>query len=102
MDQPDFTHYVTLINTYFDRFVQESDVCAKRGYPYLYQNQVLIVFFMLMQFRRIFQFKTQWKWLKSHPDWCKRLGFETIPHRTTIFWFYRNWWKYSGAEPQLT
>lgn len=84
MDQPDFTHYVTLINTYFDRFVQASTACAKRGHPYVYQNQVLIVFFMMMQFRRIFQFKTQWKWLKSHPDQCEQLGFATIPHRTSL------------------
>jgi hypothetical protein len=89
MDQPDFTDYVTLINTYFDRFVQESDACAQRGHPFVYQNQVLIVFFMMMQFRRIFQFKTQWKWLKSHPDWCERLGFETIPHRTTLSYRYK-------------
>lgn len=84
MDQPDFTHYVTLINTYFDRFVQASDACAKRGHPYVYQNQGLIVFFMMMQFRRIFQFKTQWKWLRSHPDQCEQLGFVSIPHRTTL------------------
>ena len=84
MDQPDFTHYVTLINTYFDRFVQTSDTCAKRGHPYVYQNQVLIVFFMMMQFRRIFQFKTQWKWLKSHPAQSEQLGLVTLPHRTTL------------------
>ena len=84
MDKPDFTHYVTLINTYFDRFVQESDACDKRGHPYVYQNQVLIMFFMVMQFRRIFQFKTQWNWLKSHPSKCEQLGFAKIPHRTTL------------------
>ena len=84
MDKPDFTHYVALINTYFDRFVQESDACTKRGHPYVYQNQVLIMFFMVMQFRRIFQFKTQWNWLKSHPAECEQLGFTKIPHRTTL------------------
>lgn len=89
MDQPDFTHYVTLINTYFDRFVQASDACAKRGHPYVYQNQVLIVFFMVMQFRRVFQFKTQWKWLRSHPDQCEQLGFASIPHRTTLSHRYK-------------
>lgn len=84
MDKPGFTHYVTLINTYFDRFVQKSDACTKRGHPYVYQNQVLIMFFMVMQFRRIFQFKTQWNWLKSHSAECGQLGFAKIPHRTTL------------------
>jgi hypothetical protein len=84
MDQPDFVDYVALINTYFDRFVQVSDACAQRGHPYVYQNQVLIVFFMMMQFLRIFQFQTQWKWSKSHPDQCNQLGLVTIPHRTTL------------------
>ncbi|MCP4527902.1 MAG: hypothetical protein GY833_18605 [Aestuariibacter sp.] len=84
MDQPDFTHYVTLIHTYCDRFAQQLVACAKRGRPYVYQQKVLIVFFMVMQLRRIFQFKTQWNWLKSHPDQREQLGFTSLPHRTTL------------------
>jgi hypothetical protein len=39
---------------------------------------------MLMQFRRIFKFKTQWRWLQEHPEWWALFGFEQLPHRTTF------------------
>jgi len=84
MDQPSFADYVALIHNHFDRFVQQSDACAKRGHPYIYQNQELIVFFMVMQARRIFEFKAQWRWLKVHPRACEQLGLTQVPHRTTL------------------
>ena len=89
MDEPALTDYVTLIYNLFERFVQQSDACAKRGHPYVYQNQSLIVFFMMMQFRRIYQFKTQWRWLKAHPERHELLGFKSVPHRTTLLRRYK-------------
>jgi hypothetical protein len=84
MDQPTFTDYVALIYNLFDEFVQQSDACTKRGRPYVYGNQVLIVFFMVMQYRRIFEFKAQRRWLETHLTEREQMGFATIPHRTTL------------------
>ena len=44
----------------------------------------MIIFFMLMQFRRIYEFKAQHRWLSAHPEVWVLLNLETIPHRTTL------------------
>jgi hypothetical protein len=44
----------------------------------------LIVFFVIMQCKRLFQFKAQWRWLTQHPDARQQLGFKTLPTRTTL------------------
>ena len=50
--------------------------------PTLYRE--MIIFFMLMQFRRIYEFKAQHRWLSAHPEVWVLLNLETIPHRTTL------------------
>lgn len=82
--KPTFDDYVALIYNRFEAFVQSSEEVAKLGKPYTYQNQSMIVFFMWMQFKKIYKFKTQWRWLKQHPNSLSVLGWETVPHRTTI------------------
>lgn len=44
----------------------------------------MIVFFMWMQFKRIYGFKTQWRWLKQHPEALDVLGWDRVPHRTSL------------------
>lgn len=83
-NQPTFSDYVALIYNRFDAFAQTSDAVSKVGHPWVYEQQCVIVFFMWMQFRRIFQFKTQWRWLKAHPEACQRLGWERVPDRSTL------------------
>lgn len=39
---------------------------------------------MLMQFRRIYEYKAQHRWLEAHPEIRVSLNFETVPHRTTL------------------
>jgi hypothetical protein len=56
---------------------------------YTYSHPMLIVFFVLMQSRRIFRFKAQRRWLEEHPDMVKQLGWSTIPHRITLARRYR-------------
>lgn len=56
---PTFNDYVALIYNRFEAFVQSSESVAKVGHPYVYQEQSLIVFFMWMQFKRIYHFKAQ-------------------------------------------
>jgi hypothetical protein len=84
MALPTFAHYVTLLFTLFDRFVQSQSARAHRGHPFVYQHQRLLVFFTLMHFRQIFHFKTQHRWLMRHLDYRQVLGLATVPHRTTL------------------
>ena len=85
MEKPTFTDYVTLIFNLFDQFIQESgpdlDWFSAR---YHYEHQTLIVFFITMQYRSIFEFKAQRRWLEEHPDKREQLGFKRVPHRTTL------------------
>jgi hypothetical protein len=84
MDKPTFADYVHLLHTLFDEFVRQRAAHAGRGHPFTYQHKVMMVFFVIMQFKRIFQFKTQHRWLSTHPDQQTELGFKGVPHRTTL------------------
>lgn len=83
---PTLTDYVGLIITLFDHFKQyrAEQEGPKRGRPFSYAEEMFIVFFMLMQFRQVYAFKAQWRWLKKHPEMLRMLGWTTLPHRTTI------------------
>jgi len=86
MKQPTMAGYVEIIGTLFERFeqYQQLQMSSKLGRPYTYSEKVLIIFFMVMQFRRIFKFKAQQRWLEKHPELRQELGFNRIPHRTTL------------------
>jgi hypothetical protein len=86
MAEPSLTDYVHLIFTLFDLFVQhqEGNSGAKRGKPFTFAEKAMIVLFVIFQFRRIFRFKAQARWLKAHPEMLPLLGFEQTPHRTTL------------------
>ena len=60
MEQPTLTDYVRTIYSLFERFEQQHP-SAKRGRPFTYAEQVLIVVFAILQLHRIFQFKAQWR-----------------------------------------
>ena len=88
MEKPTLTDYVTLICTLFDEFVQ-----VEPGYEsklYTYSNRMMVIFFLLMQHRRIFHFKAQRRWLEQHPELVNRLGWSSIPHRITLARRYRD------------
>lgn len=87
--EPTFNDYVALIYNRFAAFVQTSEKVTKLGKPYTYQNQTMIVFFMWMQFKKIYKFKTQGGWLKQHPEAVKLLNWENIPDRSTLSRRYR-------------
>ena len=91
MDLPKLTHYVKIICTLFERFEQQRMKVkeAKSGSQYTYSEQGFIVFFLLMQFRRKYQFKSQWRWLTHHPEMVTLLGWEGVPHRKTISTRYK-------------
>ncbi len=82
--EPAFNDYVELIYNRFEAFVQASETAKRVGHPLVYQHKSMIVFFMWMQFKRIYGFKTQWKWLQQHPEALGVLGWERVPHRTSL------------------
>jgi hypothetical protein len=84
MLKPTFADYVQLIYTLFDKFEQEQMASSHRGHPFTYVQKLLIVFFTIMHFRRIFRFKTQRRWLENHRMLAEEIGFEDTPHRTTL------------------
>lgn len=82
MDKPTLTDYVKLMCTLFERFVQENP--AHESAMYTYSNRMMIVFFVVMQYRRIFKFKAQRRWLDEHPGMVQLLGWSSLPHRVTL------------------
>lgn len=84
MAEPSLTDYVGIMFTLFEQFVQEGDETAKPGRPYTFSEKAMIVLFSLCQFRRIFRFKTQRRWLKGHPEMLALLQWERVPDRTTL------------------
>jgi hypothetical protein len=84
MQAPSQADYVTAYFTLFELFQQEQVNLVHYGHPFDYETKILIVFFTIMMIRRITAFKTQHRWLKNHQDKAVQLGFEQIPHRTTL------------------
>ena len=84
MVEPSFADYVSLLYTLFERFLQQQAAPPSRGHPVVYRHKVLIVFFIIMQCLRLFQFKTQHRWLTQHPERRQHIGLERVPDRTTL------------------
>lgn len=86
MAMPTMTDYVHIIFTLFDLFVQsnQQNCQAKQGKPYTFSEKAMIVLFTIFQFRRVFHFKAQRRWLHAHPEMLSLLGFNRVPHRTTF------------------
>lgn len=82
--EPTFNDYVALIYNRFEAFVQSSSEVVKLGTPYTYENQSMIMFFMWMQFKKIYRFKTQWRWLTKHHEALSILKWKAVPHRVTL------------------
>lgn len=87
MDKPTLTDYVNVICTLFNEYVQVEPQYESKHYTY--SQQMMVVFFVLMQYRRIYRFKTQRRWLEQHPEMTRLLGWATLPHRITLGRRYR-------------
>jgi len=85
-ETPEMSDYVTLIFTLFDQFEQQQmqNGTIKQGKPYTFSQKCFLVLFMIFQFRRIRQFKTQVRWLRKHPKAIEMLNWDAVPHRTTF------------------
>jgi hypothetical protein len=84
MEHPTLANYADLIFTLFDKFVHTNPIVLRNQNLCTYKYREMIVFFMLMQFRRIYEFKAQHRWMQSHPEIQNLLGFETVPNRITL------------------
>jgi hypothetical protein len=82
--EPTFNDYVALLYNRYAAFVQSSEAGKKLGHPYDYENQSLLVFFLWMQCKQIYAFKSQWNWLKKHPEALAVLKWQGIPDRSTL------------------
>lgn len=88
MEEPTFLDYIQMISRLCNQFEQQP-MSTRRGHPLTYGQKVLLVFFLLMQIRRIFRFKAQWRWLTTHPQEAQAIGFQRVPHRTTLLRRYK-------------
>lgn len=86
VQSPTLTDYVSVIMQLFDQFMQHpiDKETVKQAKSLTYSPDSFIIFFMLMQFRGIYGFKTQRRWLTHHPAMLEILGWQQSPHRTTI------------------
>src|SRR5215471_2713042 len=90
MVTPTFADYVELLFTLFEHFWQQEAARSHRGRPFVYQHKALIVFFVVMQQRRIFHFKAQHRWLQHHPELRQHMGLPEVPNRTTVSRRYKD------------
>ena len=99
MEKPTLTDYVKVICTLFSEFVQvEAQYESKL---YTYSQQMMVVFFVLMQYRRIYRFKSQRRWLEQHPEMVKVFKWSSIPHRITLARRYRDLYRMLQAFIQF-
>jgi hypothetical protein len=87
---PTFDDYVQVMRSLFHQYQQSTLSRYERGRMFTYSQVILILFFTVMAFRRIFRFKAQNRWLRNHKKEAKSLGFPDIPHRTTFSRRYKD------------
>lgn len=84
MTTPTFDDYADTIFTLFEEFQQTSPVELTHENLHTFTNWSLILFFMLMQFRQIPEFKAQRRWLQADLSRAALFGWSRVPDRTTI------------------
>ena len=83
MPYPNQEDYITFLFQLLDKFGSQEKT-KNVGHPLVYQNRSLICFFAIMILKRCFAFKAMHRWLSSHYEEAKKLGFAKIPKRATI------------------
>ena len=78
--KPKLTDYVSVIMQLFERFMQHpiDKPGVKQTKSLTYSTHSFIIFFMLMQFRSIYAFKAQRRWLTHHPEMLQMLGWQLM------------------------
>lgn len=83
-EKPTMINYAHLIFTLFARFQQTKPHVLKYESMKTFKSGEMTVLFTIFQFRRLFEFSAQRRWLEHHPEVLEMLKFERIPHRTTF------------------
>ena len=79
--QPTLTDYVGLIMQLFEQFMQHriEKESIHETKLLTYCTPSFIIFFIMMQFRGVYAFKAQWRWLTNHPDSVANARLATAP-----------------------
>ena len=75
MPVPSFFDYVAALERLFLLYQETADSQMKKGRPFCYSQIGMILFFVIMTFRRIHKFGTQCRWLESHPAMLSVFGW---------------------------
>lgn len=81
---PQFDDFVSSYRFLLNEFPHSLPSDRKRGRPFTYNHAQLVIFFTIMVCHKIVDFKAQNRWLCTHQEKAKILGFQTIPDRTTL------------------
>lgn len=61
-----------------------NQASPKKGKPFTFAQKCFIVLFIMLQFRRVYDFKAQKRWLEGHPEMLPLLKWKRVPHRATF------------------
>ena len=75
---------MSIISTLFAEFQQTNPVELANENLHTFTDWSLILFFMLMQFRRIKAFKAQHRWLETDNSRLALFGWSRVPDRSTL------------------
>lgn len=81
---PQFDDFVCSYTILLEEFQKSLTIKPRRGRPFTYEHGQLVIFFTIMVCRKIYDFKAQHRWLCTHHEKAEKLGFRTIPDRTTL------------------
>jgi len=95
---PSFDEYVEQYRNLFTGFLDSMERQITFGRPCTYSDSQLIIFFTIMMSRRVYDFKTQHRWLMAHSELANKIGFVSIPDRTTLS---RRWKKLYSTLTKL-
>lgn len=84
MPKPTFADYLGLLRQLFQAYQSACPAPRRRGRPYTYVQESLLLFFAVMLLRHKLGAKAQRRWLEEHPDERKAFGLEAIPRRWTL------------------
>ncbi len=80
---PTIEDYTQMISHLVEQVEQEYPVAKRRGRLFTYIPRGMLTFFILVYVRRIICLKAQRRWLETHLEMAAKLGFLSLPHRTT-------------------
>ena len=84
MLKPTSTDYISILRQLFREYQKACSEPKRRGRPYTYTQESLVVFFAVMTLKHNYQAKAQRRWLQEHPDQRQAFGMDKVPSRWTL------------------